>query len=78
MPIHLVENEEYIYYNKGAIAMYELQELIGEENVNRALRAFINDWNSTDGHIKKQTKRYATSEKSDFIYFGQYKRGKEK
>ena len=62
VPLYLVENEEYIYYNKGAIAMYKLQELVGEDKVNLALRSFINDWNSKDGHVKRKTKRYATSE----------------
>lgn len=62
VPLYLVGNEEYIYYNKGVIVMNELQELIGEDKVNLALRSFINDWNSKDGLIKSNTKRYATSE----------------
>ena len=42
--------------------MYKLQEAIGEDNVNQALKSFIKDWNSKDGHIKYKTDRYATSE----------------
>ena len=61
-PLYLVENEEHIYYNKGAIVMYELQNLIGEDEMNCALRLFIQDWNSKDGRIKSLAKRYATSE----------------
>lgn len=59
LPLALVENEEHIYYNKGAIAMYKLQQQIGEENVNKALRNFLNDWRS----FKKEKKliRYATT-----------------
>lgn len=56
-----VENQDYIYYNKGALAMFEFQESIGEEKVNMALRTFISDWNSVDGSIKQETKRYATT-----------------
>ena len=57
----MVENQDYIYYNKGVLAMYRLQELIGEENVNLALRRFIKDWRSHTGIKKNQNNRYATS-----------------
>jgi len=57
----LVENQDYIYYAKGAIAMYTLQETIGEEAVNNALKQFLEDWNSLDGTLKTLTKRYATT-----------------
>lgn len=57
----LVENQDFVYYHKGAIAMYRLQELIGEEQVNGALRQFINDWRSYKGKLKTKTSRYATS-----------------
>ena len=64
----LVENQDYIYYAKGAISMYTLQECIGEENVNLALRRFINDWNTIDGKLKTKTNGYATS-KDLLTYF---------
>lgn len=57
----LVDNQDYIYYAKGAINMFALQEAIGEDQVNKALKRFINDWNIIDGTMKIQTKRYATS-----------------
>jgi ABC-2 type transport system permease protein len=41
MPLELVENQPYIHYRKGSLVMYELRDLIGEENVNRALASFI-------------------------------------
>jgi ABC-2 type transport system permease protein len=62
VPLYLVGNEEYIYYNKGIIAMYNLQKYIGEDKVNQALRSFIKDWNNRNGEIKCKTDRYATSE----------------
>ncbi|MEM1259071.1 MAG: M1 family aminopeptidase, partial [Bacteroidota bacterium] len=58
----LVENEDHVHYNKGVINMYKLQELIGEEQVNKALQAFIKDWRSYTGIKKTQTNRYATSQ----------------
>ena len=61
-PLNLVENEKHIYYNKGVIVMYKLQEYIGEDNVNHALQSFIEDWNTKDGHMKYKMDRYATSE----------------
>jgi ABC-2 type transport system permease protein len=59
LPLALVENEEHIYYNKGALSMYELQKLIGEENVNKALQNFLNDWRSFNNPNKLN--RYATT-----------------
>ncbi|MET3129130.1 hypothetical protein ABID42_004252 [Arcicella rosea] len=58
-PLTLVENEEHIYYNKGALAMYELQEQIGEKNVNIALQHFLNDWHSFNN--PKKPNRYSTT-----------------
>lgn len=43
-PLMLVENQQYIHYNKGALAMYALRDYIGEEAVNGALRAFLAEW----------------------------------
>ena len=40
-PLVLVENQQYIHYNKGALAMYALRDLIGEARVNGALRALL-------------------------------------
>jgi ABC-2 type transport system permease protein len=57
----LVENQDYIYYAKGAMNMYEFQEIIGEDKVNLALKQFLEDWNSIDGALKTRTNRYATS-----------------
>ena len=57
----LVENQDYIYYAKGAINMYHLQNSIGESNMNLALKRFIKDWNTKDGKEKIKTNRYATS-----------------
>ncbi|AAK25527.1 ABC transporter permease/M1 family aminopeptidase [Caulobacter vibrioides] len=42
-PLYKVENQPYIYYRKGSLVMYRLQDQIGEEAVNRALRKLIAD-----------------------------------
>ena len=41
--------------------MYTLQETIGEDKVNLALKRFLEDWNTKDGRLKTQTNKYATS-----------------
>lgn len=41
MPMILVENQQYIHYNKGSIIMYALKDYIGEENLNNALKAYV-------------------------------------
>ncbi|MGZ7079779.1 MAG: M1 family aminopeptidase, partial [Thermoanaerobaculia bacterium] len=44
MPLELVENQAYIHYGKGSLAMYELKDAIGEQNVDAALRKTIGGW----------------------------------
>jgi aminopeptidase N len=41
VPLLEVEDQPYINYRKGAIAMYHLRETIGEEKVNGALRRYF-------------------------------------
>jgi ABC-type transport system involved in multi-copper enzyme maturation permease subunit len=43
-PLARVENQQYIHYRKGAVAMYLLQERLGEAAVNRALSQFVAKW----------------------------------
>jgi hypothetical protein len=40
-PLQFVENQPYIHYQKGALAMYALRDYIGEAKVNGALRKFL-------------------------------------
>ena len=39
VPLERVENQQYIHYRKGSVVMYLLQERLGEDAVDRALRA---------------------------------------
>jgi ABC-2 type transport system permease protein len=41
LPLARVENQPYIHYQKGTLAMYWLREVVGTETVNRALRRLI-------------------------------------
>lgn len=41
LPLYKTENQQYIHYNKGSIAMYALKEAIGEEKLNAAMRCFL-------------------------------------
>jgi len=43
MPLMLVENQPYIHYRKGSLAMYLLRDEIGEERVNAALAQFLKE-----------------------------------
>ena len=40
VPLGRVENQQYIHYQKGSLVMYALQDYIGEDNLNRAIKAF--------------------------------------
>lgn len=41
LPLARNENQDYIHYAKGSLAMYLLQDQIGEDKVNQALRLVI-------------------------------------
>jgi ABC-2 type transport system permease protein len=43
LPLMRVENQDYIHYRKGSLVFYRLREEIGEDNLNRALAAFLRD-----------------------------------
>lgn len=42
-PLIRTENQSYIHYNKGALALYALRDYIGEDAMNRGLRGYIED-----------------------------------
>ena len=41
LPLERVEDQPYIHYRKGAVAMYWLKEVVGEEAVDHALQKFL-------------------------------------
>jgi hypothetical protein len=41
LPLAHNENQPYIHYNKGSVAMYALQDFIGQDRVDRALRRYL-------------------------------------
>ncbi|MFM2044790.1 MAG: hypothetical protein RLY86_3366 [Pseudomonadota bacterium] len=42
-PLYRVENQQYIHYQKGSLAMYALKDYVGEEVVNRALARLVRE-----------------------------------
>jgi aminopeptidase N len=43
-PLMKVENQGHIHYGKGSVILYALQDYIGEEKVNTALRGFLEEF----------------------------------
>jgi len=43
LPLAQNENQAYIHYRKGSLAMYLLQDLVGEETVNGVLRQLLEE-----------------------------------
>jgi hypothetical protein len=41
MPLYLNENQQYIHYQKGSMVFYALQDYIGEDSLNIALKRYI-------------------------------------
>jgi hypothetical protein len=44
VPLYQVENQGYVHYGKGAVILYALQDYIGEEKVNTALKGFLEEY----------------------------------
>ncbi|MEZ5710039.1 MAG: M1 family aminopeptidase [Blastomonas sp.] len=44
LPLVRVENQGYIHYRKGAVVMYLLQDRLGEDRVNAALRDMLQEY----------------------------------
>ena len=43
-PLVLVQNEPYVWYQKGSMAFYGLSDAIGEDSLNAALKEFLEKW----------------------------------
>ncbi|MEM8933718.1 MAG: M1 family aminopeptidase, partial [Acidobacteriota bacterium] len=43
-PLSLVENQAYIHYSKASLSLYELDRRVGRDTVDRALRAFFDEF----------------------------------
>lgn len=70
VPLIQVEKQDYIFNAKGILAMYALQNYIGEKNVNLALKRFLEDWNNYNGKLKVKNNNYATT-KDLLAYFNE-------
>jgi len=44
VPLYKVENKMHIHYGKGSVVLYALQDYIGEEKVNTAMRNFLDEF----------------------------------
>jgi hypothetical protein len=44
LPLALVENQQYVHYDKGSLAMWLLKDRLGEETVNRAIARMLDEW----------------------------------
>jgi aminopeptidase N len=43
-PLVLVQNEPYVWYQKGSMAFYALSDAIGEDKLNLALKSLLDKW----------------------------------
>lgn len=73
MPLLRAENQTYIHYQKGSIVMMTLKEALGEQALNTALRALIEEYKFTEGRkpttldLVARLKAQANLEQKDFI-----------
>jgi ABC-type transport system involved in multi-copper enzyme maturation permease subunit len=43
-PLFRADGPGYLHYQKGSLALYAMQDAIGEDPLNRALSQFVSDW----------------------------------
>lgn len=43
-PLQFVEQQSYIYSNKASLVFYALQDYLGEDSLNAAIRRYRNEW----------------------------------
>lgn len=55
LPLNRVENQGYIHYRKGALVMYALKDIVGEEIVNRALQKLISEFGFKNARYPSST-----------------------
>jgi ABC-type transport system involved in multi-copper enzyme maturation permease subunit len=73
LPLVLSENQPYIHYQKGSLVLYALKDLIGEDQVNLALRRFLDEFAYGNGpfptalDLVAQFRAVAAPEHQDFI-----------
>jgi hypothetical protein len=70
-PLVLVEDQPYIYYNKGSLALYAFRDLIGEAGMNRALSRFVVDYGFKGAPYptSHDLVRYLTTETPDSLRY---------
>ncbi|MEM6263565.1 MAG: M1 family aminopeptidase [Bacteroidota bacterium] len=79
-PALLSENQMYIHYNKGSLVMYALKDYLGEEELNAALRKYVDkvafqeapftttyEWYDTIQTIVPDSLRYLTTDLFEHI-----------
>jgi len=53
-PLALVQNETYVWYQKGSLVMYGLSDYIGEDKLNAALHDFLMKYQYPNAHTTQE------------------------
>ncbi len=71
LPLHKVENQGHIHYGKGAVILYALQDYIGEDKVNNALKGFLEEYRYQEPPYPTSNDfmRYLTAEVPDSLQY---------
>ncbi|HEX6177115.1 MAG TPA: M1 family aminopeptidase, partial [Thermoanaerobaculia bacterium] len=72
VPLYRASRQSYLYYSKGAIAMYAIRERIGEQKLNAALRELVAEYRDRGGRattndLLRHLHRAAGAENAKFI-----------
>ena len=57
VPLYKVDNQPYLFYNKAAVVLFAIRDLLGEEAMDRAIRAMIGRPGRRAPHLAPSARR---------------------
>ena len=67
VPLYKVDNEPYLYYNKGAVVLLAIRDLIGQDAMDRAIRALIQEPRPTSLSLVRHLEAVADKRQAELI-----------
>lgn len=67
VPLYKVDNEPYLYYNKAAVVLFAIRDLLGQEAMDRAVRGFMRESRPTSVALVRHLTSVANARQAALI-----------
>ena len=67
MPLYKVDSQAYLFYNKAAVVLFAIRDLLGEEAVDRAIRALMRERRPTSVDLVRHLRAVADARQGALI-----------